>query len=285
MARSLSAPFAHSGVWSIVLRWMVAALVSAGLDSPTARADSSAPTRPHGASALLVFAAASLGDALSQVDADFTARTGIEVKASFAASALLARQIEAGAPADVFFSADEEWMDYLEQRALLRGGSRRDLLGNALVLVAPRGSAVQLHIAPGFNLAAALGDGRLAMADPDSVPAGRYARAALTKLGVWPQISAKLVAAENVRAALEYVARGEAPLGIVYRTDAQAEPRVRTVDLFPADSHPPITYPVALTAGASPFAARYAAFLASEEASAIFKRSGFVLPVANDRAQ
>jgi ABC-type molybdate transport system substrate-binding protein len=141
MARRLPAQLAHSAIRPVVLRWIVAALVSAGLDRPTARADSSAPTGPHGASALLAFAAAALGDALSTVDADFTARMGIEVKASFAASAVLARQIGAGRPADVFFSADEEWMDYLEQCALLRGGSRRDLLGNALVLIAPRGSA------------------------------------------------------------------------------------------------------------------------------------------------
>jgi molybdate transport system substrate-binding protein len=227
------------------------------------------------ARAVLVFAAASLTDALDQVDRAYAARTGVEVKASFAASSLLAKQIEAGAPADVFFSADRESMDYLEQRGLLKPGSRRDLLGNALVLVAPVASTVQLKIATGFDLAGALQGGRLATGDPDSVPVGRYARAALSQLGVWPQLSARLVRAENVRAALEYVARGEAPLGIVYRTDAEAEKRVRLVDTFPADTHPPITYPVALTVQASSASESFMAFLASDAAREIFSRYGF----------
>jgi molybdate transport system substrate-binding protein len=227
------------------------------------------------ARAVLVFAAASLADALDQVDRAYAARTGVEVKASFAASSLLAKQIEAGAPADVFLSADRESMDYLEQRGLLKPGSRRDLLGNALVLVAPVASTVQLKIAPGFDLAGALQGGRLATGDPDSVPVGRYARAALSQLGVWRQVSARLVRAENVRAALEYVARGEAPLGIVYRTDAQAEERVRLVDTFPADTHPPIIYPVALTVQASSASESFMASLASDAAREIFSRYGF----------
>jgi len=272
MARRLLPQSAHSATRSVVFTVILAAAfaVAFGCAAPALAA-------PRGEPALVVFAAASLGDALAQVDAAFTSRARIRVEASFAASSVLARQIEAGAPAEVFFSADPEWMDYLAQRALLQPGSRHDLLGNALVLIAPGDSPVRLHIAPGFNLAGALGGGRLATGDPDSVPAGRYARAALTKLGVWPQLSGRLVAAENVRAALEYVARGEAPLGIVYRTDAQAEKRVRVVDVFPSDSHPPITYPVALTSGASPAAARYAAFLSSDEAREIFARAGFVI--------
>ncbi len=284
MARCPAPQFPQSAMRSVFFALILAAAIGTVPVEATAAADNPAPAASQHAPTLLVFAAASLADALTQVDALFTARTGIAVKASLAASSVLARQIEAGAPADVFLSADPEWMDYLEKRGLLQRDSRRDLLGNALVLIAPRDSTVRLHIAPGFNLAAALGDGRLATGDPDSVPVGRYARAALMRLGVWPQVSARLVAAENVRAALEYVARGEAPLGIVYRTDAQAESRVRVVGIFPEDTHPPIIYPVALTAGASPLAARYAAFLGSSEAAQpIFARYGFVL-LASRRA-
>jgi len=230
---------------------------------------------------LLVFAAASLSEALDEVGRAFTARTGVRVNASYAASSVLAKQIEAGAPADAFFSADLAWVDYLDERGLLKRGSRRDLLGNSLVLIAPADSPLRLSIAPGFDLTAALGEGRLATADPDSVPAGKYARAALTKLGVWQSVSDRLVRGENVRAALAYVARGEAPLGIVYQTDAQAEKRVRVVGVFPEDSHPPITYALALTVRARPEAARFADFLASETARQIFTRYGFTtLPAA-----
>jgi len=195
---------------------------------------------------------------------------------------VLAKQIEAGAPADVFFSADREWMDYLGQRGLLKSGSRRDLLGNALVLIAPSDSALRLKIAPGFDLAGALGGGRLATGDPDSVPAGLYARAALTQLRVWERVSDHLIRAENVRTALAYVARGEAPLGIVYQTDAQAEKRVRVVAVFPADSHPPIVYPIALTVNARVLAARYLEFLGGEAARQIFVQRGFVAPAAGE---
>ena len=225
--------------------------------------------------ALVVFAAASLTEALDALDGAFTAQTHIPVKASYAASSVLAKQIEAGAPADVFFSADHEWMDYLEQRRLLHPGTRRDVLGNALVLIAPADSATQLKIAPGFALAQALGAGRLASADPDSVPAGLYGRAALIKLGVWDSVQSRLARAENVRAALAYVARGEAPLGIVYLTDAQAEKRVRVVDVFPEDTHPPILYPAAMTANAQPAAQKYLEFLAGPQAQEIFRRYGF----------
>jgi molybdate transport system substrate-binding protein len=255
----------------------VAAAAPSGAESSTGIGAPGVPATAKGT--LLVFAAASLSDALDEVDAAFTGKTGVHVRASFAASSVLAKQIEAGAPADVFFSADREWMDYLGQRGLLKRGSRRELLSNALVLIAPQDSPVRLRIVPGFDLAGALVGGRLATADPDSVPAGRYARAALTKLGVWPSVSERLVRAENVRTALEYVARGESPLGIVYQTDARAEKRVRIVDVFPADSHPPITYPVALTAGARAGSTDYLTFLMSDAARQIFVRRGFVVLV------
>jgi molybdate transport system substrate-binding protein len=253
-------------------------LFGCGAGAPAAPAQI-APQR----ATVLVFAAASLSDVMQEVGNAYRGRTGVDIKSSFAASSVLAKQIEAGAPADVFLSADREWMDYLEQRNLLKAGSRRDLLGNDLVLIAPADSGVRLRIAPGFKLAAALDGGRLACGDPDSVPAGLYARAALTKLGVWDSVAPQLARAENVRVALAYVARGETPLGIVYRTDAQAEPRVRIVDVFPADTHPPITYPVALTTHAAQEAARFSEFLASEEARRTFAAHGFAtLPVRKE---
>ncbi|HEY1889165.1 MAG TPA: molybdate ABC transporter substrate-binding protein [Steroidobacteraceae bacterium] len=224
---------------------------------------------------VLVFAAASLADVLRDLDAGFTARTGIRVTSSLAASSTLAKQIEAGAPADVYFSADLQWMDYLEQRRLLRSGSRHDVAGNSLVLIAPASSPLRMRIAPGFDLAKALGAGRLAVADPDSVPAGIYGREALQSLGAWSSVASRLVRAENVRAALEYVARGDAPLGIVYCTDALAERRVRIVGVFPTASHPPIVYPVALTSHASAAAARYLAFVTGADARPIFRKWGF----------
>lgn len=274
MAREMSVHSGFSWLRATLLGLGRAALLAALAAAPAAPAAPVGAASPDGA--LLVYAAASLTDALEEVDAAFTRQTGIPVKASFAASSVLAKQIEAGAPADVFFAAERAWMDYLEQRGLLRSGSRHDLLRNALVLIAPADSTVRLKIAPGFDLVGALGGGRLATADPDSVPAGQYARAALTTLGVWQPVSGHLVRAENVRAALEYVARGDAPLGIVYRTDAQVERRVRVVDVFPDDTHPPIVYPVALTAGARAQAERFTAFLSSDEVRAIFVRRGFV---------
>jgi molybdate transport system substrate-binding protein len=237
-------------------------------------AEQAPPSRPP----LVVFAAASLTEALDEVDRAFTAHTQLPVLASYASSSVIAKQIEAGAPADAFIAADQQWMNYLDKHGLLQPGSRRDVVANALVLIAPADSRVQLKIAPHFALAAALGDGRLATGDPDSVPAGDYARTALTRLGVWQSIDPRLARAENVRAALAFVARGEAPLGIVYRTDALAEKRVRIVDTFPADTHPPITYPAAATAGARPETGQYLKFLASDEAREIFTRYGFTLP-------
>ncbi|MHB8815269.1 MAG: molybdate ABC transporter substrate-binding protein [Steroidobacteraceae bacterium] len=235
-----------------------------------------AGARAAGASGgILVFAAASLADVLGDLDQAFTTRTGVRVTSSLAASSTLAKQIEAGAPADVFLSADLQWMDYLQQRGELRVGSRHDLIGNSLVLIAPANSALRVSIGPGFDLSRLLGGGRLAVADPDSVPAGIYACEALQKLGVWSDVMPRLVRAENVRAALEYVARGDAPLGIVYRTDALVEKRVRIVGVFPANSHPPIVYPVALTHGAGAAATRYLAFITGPEARPIFHKWGF----------
>lgn len=226
---------------------------------------------------LTVFAAASLTDVLQQIGADYAATGQPLPRFSFAASSALARQIESGARADVFFSADREWMDYLESRGLLRGGTRRDVVANSLVLIAPADSRLQLAVAPGFPLAAALGPrGRLATGDPDFVPVGRYARAALTTLGVWDGIAGRLVRADNVRVALAYVARGEAPLGIVYATDAQADARVRVVAAFPADSYPPIRYPVAATRDAAAGAEAFIAFVSGPVAAARFAAAGFV---------
>src|SRR5581483_10589285 len=187
----------------------------------------------------------------------------------------VAEQVEAGAPADVYFSADLQWMSYLQERGLLRPGSRHDVVGNSLVLIAPAASALRVSIAPGFDLSRLLGGGHLAVADPDSVPAGIYAREALQKLGAWDSVVPHLVRAENVRAALAYVARGDAPLGIVYRTDALVQKGVRIVGVFPASSHSPIVYPVALTRGASNAAARYLAFIVSADARPVFRKWGF----------
>jgi molybdate transport system substrate-binding protein len=225
-----------------------------------------------------VFAAASLKTALDQVSAAWADETQNTAVLSYGGSAALAKQIEQGAPADLFFSADLDWMGYLAERNLIDTASVTQLLGNDIVLIAPRGSAATATIAPGFALATLLGEGRLAMADVKSVPAGRYGKAALETLGVWDSVASRLAQAENVRAALKLVATGEAPLGIVYRTDAAAEPAVKILDTFPADSHPPIIYPVAVTAAAkAPGAAAFLAFLTSPAAQDIFRAQGFRL--------
>jgi molybdate transport system substrate-binding protein len=224
---------------------------------------------------LVVFGAASLTNVLQDIGADYSRETGQEAQFSFAASSALARQIEAGTRADVFVSADEEWMDYLATHNLIQPKSRHDIIMNRLVLIAPAASPIKLKIEPHFALAAALGKDKLALGDPGSVPAGRYARAALTNLGVWSEVASHIVPAEDVRAALAFVARGETPLGIVYETDALVEKRVRIVDTFPDDSHLPITYPVALIATAKPGAGRFVAYLKSPAARAVFARYGF----------
>jgi molybdate transport system substrate-binding protein len=223
-----------------------------------------------------VFAAASLTDGLKSVADAYQAKTGTKITLSFGASSTLARQIEQGAQADIFMSADSDWMDYLQKKDLILPATRRDLLGNRLVLVAAADSK-PIKIAPGFDLATALGDGRLALADPASVPAGKYAKAALTSLGVWDGVAAKVAQAENVRVALEYVARGEAPYGIVYATDAKVAPSLRVAGVFPENSHPPILYPAALIKTASPGAKAFLDFLSGEQARTIFKKAGFVI--------
>lgn len=228
---------------------------------------------------ILVFAAASLSDALQEIGAAYEKTSPVEVKLSFDASSNLARQIEAGARADVFFPADMQWMDYLQTRNLIQPFTRQNVIANSLVLIAPADSRIKLKIGPHFPLVAALGkDGRLATADPDSVPAGRYARSALSALGVWDEVSPRLARAENVRVALLYVARGEAPLGIVYGTDAQVEKTVRVVDTFPANTHPPIVYPVALTKSAQAAAAGFVTYLAGARGHEVFSKYGFTEP-------
>jgi len=228
---------------------------------------------------LTVFAASSLANVLEDAGRAYTARTQVPVRFSFAATSALARQIEAGAPADVFVSADQEWMDYLAVRKLIRSATRRDIVSNSLVLVAPADSSVRLQISPGFALAAALGtSGRLATGDPGAVPVGKYARAALISLGVWNTVADRLVPADNVRTALNFVARGEAPLGIVYATDARIEPRVRIVDVFPAGTHERIAYPAAATSKASREAGDFVQFLCGDTAWGIFAKAGFKRP-------
>jgi molybdate transport system substrate-binding protein len=236
---------------------------------PSSAAQTNEPT-------IIVFAAASLTNALQDIGDDFMKDSSIPVKFSFAASSALARQIENGAPADVFFSADLEWMDYLQTRKLIQVATRHDVLGNQLVLVAPVASKITLHIAPNFPLLAALGNSRLAIGDPDGVPAGRYAREALTKLGVWNTVADRLARADSVRSALVLVDRGEAPLGIVYQTDAFIDKNVRVVDVFPDNTHLPITYPIALASGAKADAAKFLSYVQSPAADIVFKRYGFV---------
>ena len=225
---------------------------------------------------LTVFAAASLTNVLQDLGDAFTKETSIAVKFSFAASSTLARQIENGAPADVFMSADTDWMDYLQTRHLIQDATRHDVVGNRLVLIAPADSTLKLKIEPYFGLASALGQGHLATGDPAAVPVGRYAEAALTKLGVWKEVEGRVIRADSVRSALTFVDRGEAPLGVVYATDALIDRNVRVVDVFPADTHAPIVYPVALTRAAQPAAFRFTAFIASPAAAQTFKSYGFV---------
>jgi molybdate transport system substrate-binding protein len=225
---------------------------------------------------LTMFAAASMKNAVDDINAAFTKQSGIKVVSSYAASPALAKQIEAGAPADAFASADLEWMDYVEQKKLIKDNTRVNLLGNRLVLIAPKDSKINnVTIGPGFDLAKLVGDGKITTGDVRAVPVGKYAKAALEKLGSWQAAESKFAMAENVRAALALVARGEAVLGIVYETDAKVEPGVKIVGAFPADSHPAIVYPVALTSTAKPDAAQYLSFLRSPAAKTVFEKYGF----------
>ncbi|GGE99414.1 molybdate ABC transporter substrate-binding protein [Aliidongia dinghuensis] len=232
--------------------------------------------RPAAAADLLVFAAASLKNALDDAIADYGKRTGVKIDVSYAASGPLARQIEAGAPADLFISADLQWMDEIAQHDLIRPESRVDLLGNRLVLVAAKDDKRAITIGPDTDLAALIGSGRLAIGDPQSVPAGKYAESALEKLGLWAKVEPKLARAESVRAALALVSRGEAPLGIVYATDAAADPGVRVAAEFPATSYPPVIYPAALVkASHSPQAQPFLEYLEGAAAAPFFTRQGF----------
>ena len=225
---------------------------------------------------ILVFAAASMKNALDNVDAAFTKQIGIVVVASYDASSALMKQIEQGAPADVFISADLKWMDYGSQRKLIDDGTRVNLLGNTLVLIAGKESKlINVTISPSLDIAGLAGEGRIATGDVRAVPVGIYAKAALQKLGLWDAVEPKLAMVGNVRAALVLVARGEAPLGIVYATDAKVEPAVKVIATFPEDSHEPIVYPVAAARTAKPGAALYLAFLRSAAARSIFERYGF----------
>jgi molybdate transport system substrate-binding protein len=235
---------------------------------------------PHAAKAqdrsITVFAAASMKNALDDVNAAFTKQSGVKVVVSYDASSALMKQIEGGAPADVFVSADLKWMDYGSQKKLIKDDSRVNLLGNALVLIATKDSKIgNVTIGPGFDLAKLAGDGRIATGDVAAVPVGIYAKAALQKLGIWDAVEPKMAMAANVRAALTLVARGEAPLGIVYATDAKVEPGVKVIGVFPESSHDPIIYPAAATTGAKPDVTPYLAFLRSAAAKTIFESYGF----------
>ena len=257
----------------IFRRSLLAALVAAGLSLGAASVFAQEKT-------ITVFAAASMKNALDDVNAAFLKATGIKVVTSYAASSALARQIGDGAPADLFISADRDWMDYCAARKLIQEASRFDLVGNKLVLIAAKDAKIEsMSLAPHVDLAALAGDRRIVTADVRAVPAGRYAKAALESLGIWSSVEKKLAMVENVRAALALVARGEAALGIVYATDARVEPGVKVVGEFPEGSHPPIVYPAALTATAQPQAEAFRDYLRSAAAKAVFERYGFTVLV------
>jgi molybdate transport system substrate-binding protein len=254
---------------------LAAALVSAPL-ATQAFAQDAKPATATSAKTLTAFAAASMKNALDEVNNAFAAKSGNMVTASYAASSALAKQLEQGAPADVFISADTAWMDYAIKNKSVNPATRIDLLGNSIVLIAPKNSKIDhVDIKQGFDLAKLVGDGRIVTGDVKAVPVGKYAKAALEKLGVWQSVEPKMAMAENVRAALALVSRGEAALGIVYSTDAKVDPGVKIVGTFPADSHPPIIYPVAATATAKDGTADYLAFLKSSAAKATFEKYGF----------
>lgn len=237
-----------------------------------------APSAAMAEDKVTVFAAASLKNALDAINAEWQKESGKETTVSYAASSALAKQVEQGAPADVFISADLAWMDYLAQKKLIKDDTRSNLLGNRIVLVSSAEDAKPVEIKQGFDLAALIGDGRLAMGAVDSVPAGKYGKAALEKLGVWSSVEQKVAGAESVRAALLLVSRGEAPYGIVYQTDAAADPGVKVVGTFPEDSHPPIIYPIAITTDSkSADATAYVDFIKSDKAAPLFEKQGFTI--------
>ena len=264
-----------SKVLAVLLVFASAGVSGRGLEAATDGASEPRVQRP-GAD-VLVFAAASLQTVLDALVEPAQRATGVRMRTSYAASSALARQIEIGAPAGLFISADLDWMDYLAERKLIQTASRVNLAGNRLVLVGPKSAPVSLRIAPGFPLAGALGSSRLALANPDAVPAGKYAKAALINLKVWDSVSGRIAATENVRAALALVARGEAPLGIVYTTDARVEPGVAVIDTFAESLHPPIVYPAALLPNATADAAKLLEFLKSDTARKEFVAQGFTM--------
>jgi molybdate transport system substrate-binding protein len=254
---------------------LVGALLAVPATAKDAKPSAMAPAAAQDKT-LTVFAAASMKNALDEVDNAYTAKSGVKIVASYAASSALAKQIEQGAPADVFMSADTTWMDYVKDKKSINEPTRVDLLGNSIVLIAPKDSKIdKVTIDQGFDLAKLAGDGKVTTGDVKSVPVGKYAKAALEKLGAWAAVEPKMAMAENVRAALALVARNEAVLGIVYSTDAKVEPGVKIVATFPTNSHPPIVYPIAATSTAHKDAADYLAFLRSSEAKAIFEKYGF----------
>ena len=248
-------------------RFLISALLALAVRATTLHAEDKTIT---------VFAAASVKNALDDVGTAFTKQSGIKVVVSYGASSALAKQIEQGAPADLFVSADLQWMDYGVQKKVIKDDTRVNLLGNKLVLIATKDAKIDhVTIGPGFDLAKLAGDGRVATGDVRAVPVGLYAKAALERLGAWTAVEPKIAMAENVRLALSLVARGDAPLGIVYETDAKVEPNVKIIGIFPDNSHDPIIYPAALTATAKPDATEYLSFLRSETAKSVFERYGF----------
>jgi molybdate transport system substrate-binding protein len=251
---------------------VAAVAVVAGLGLATGAGGAARAAEP------LVFAAASLKNAIDEINAEWRRETGMAVSASYAASSALARQIEQGAPADIFISADLDWMDYLQQRNLIKADTRTNLLGNTLVLIAPAGSIASFDIHKGADLGAFIADGRLAVGEVLSVPAGRYAKQALMTLGIWAGVEDKLAQTDSVRAALALVARAEATAGIVYATDAKAEPKVRVLGAFPADTHAPIIYPVALVASSTDAdAPAFLGYLRSPAALRTFDAHGLIV--------
>jgi molybdate transport system substrate-binding protein len=246
-----------------------AVLLACGLPEAPAHAESGG---------VVVFAAASLKNALDAINAQWQRETGKKAVISYAASSALAKQIEQGAPAQIFISADLDWMDYLASKNLIKTATRTNLLANRIVLIARKDEAQPVEIKAGFDLNKILGEGRLAIANVESVPAGKYGKAALEKLGVWANVSNKIAQAENVRAALLLVSRGEAPAGIVYQTDAAADTNVKIIGLFPEDTHPPIIYPIAITANATAAdAAAFLAYIKSANAKPMFEAQGFTV--------
>src|SRR6266849_1935628 len=254
-------------------RGLAGVLIGAVLGISTAGGPASAQVKEP-----LVFAAASLKNALDEIAAQWQRESGKKVVISYAASNTLIKQIEQGAPADLFISADLDWMDYGQQNNLIDVQTRANLLSNRIVLVAPKDATFALNITRGLDLAPALKGGRLAMANVDAVPAGKYGKAALEKLGAWDGVKDKIAQADNVRAALLLVSRGEAPLGIVYQTDAASDPTVKIIATFPEDSHPPITYPIALTkTSTNPDARAFLSYVRSPAARPAFARQGFTV--------